>query len=483
MDTLKPFITAMVPLFCIDLDKLFPKKIQADRARAILQYMFVQYHIYMVNNPKYAAYLDRGERYCFLEARKLQRIGKSSYKQIIATLVANNIIQVNAHPTTGAEHYRPGRAKEYRIHPQLTQKAKAAGGRTYRREKIITPAVIRVIKNMYDNRYPNQLKSVSRTNPVFGKIMAFTDSLILDTETIELDLRSGKLPDPEETLYSIAETYAGKYHRHVKFNKLSKRVYHYLCNCPSALRQYLIHPDGEPLVELDFVNSHQWVLSSCLLNPETFIAFAPEFKPVLMVLQKYSDCDSGCDDLKRFHYVSCRGEFISNWLFVTKVIKNLGDPYTKEQKETAKEQVFHHIMYGSPDNHSKVGTPEHEERFKTELLFKKEYPNVHRALLELKRTPESVLPFIKHTRRSNGKKGTMKSTPSIMLQVMEAYLVYQVIIPLFQSEGIASTTVHDSFIMSINEKDRALEIIQNACLELGIKPPKIRVTALNGTNI
>jgi len=481
MDTLKPFITALIPLFCIDLDQLFPKKIQADRARAILQYMFVQYHIYMVNNPKYAAYLDRSERYCFLESTKLQRIGKSSYKQIIATLVTNNIIQINAHPTTGTEHYRPGRAKEYRIHPQLTQKAKAAGGRSYRREKITTPAVIRVIKNMYDNKYPNQLKSITRVNPAFRKIMAFTDSLTLDVETIEQDLNSGKLSDPKETLYSIAETYAGKYNHHVKFNKLSKRVYHYLCLLPSALRQYLVHPDGEPLVELDFVNSHQWVLSSCLLNPAVFIEFAPEFKPLLPVLQKYAD--SGCDDLKRFHYVCCRGEFIPNWLFVTGVIKNLGDPYTKEQKATSKELIFHHVMYGAPDNHFEKGTPEHEERFKTELLFKSEYPNVHRALLELKRTPESVLPFIKHTKRSNGKKGAMKSTPSIMLSVMEAYLVYQVIIPLFQAEGIASTTVHDSFIMSINDKDRALEIIHEVCNKLRIKPPKIRVTELNGTNI
>jgi hypothetical protein len=129
------------------------------------------------------------------------------------------------------------------------------------------------------------------------------------------------------------------------------------------------------------------------------------------------------------------------------------------------------------------GTTEHEERFKTELLFKSEYPNVHQALLDLKRTPVKVLPFIKHTKRSNGKKGTMKSTPSIMLSVMEAYLVYQVIIPLFLAEGIESTTVHDSFILSINDKDRALEIIKNAFWERGIKPPKLRVTELNETNI
>ena len=479
MDTLKPFITAMVPLFCVDLDQLFPKKIQADRARAILQYMFVQYHIYMVNNPKYAPYLDRNERYCFLESKKLQLIGKGSYKQIIATLVVNNIIQINAHPTTGTEHYRPGRTKEYRIHPQLTQKAKTAGGRTYRREKIITPAVIRVIKNMYDNRYPNQLKGVSHINSVFGKIMEFTDSLALDVEAIELDLLSEKLPDPKETLYSIAETYAGKYHHHVRYNKLSKRLYHHLCNLPAALRNYLIHPDGEPLVELDFANSHPWVFSSLLLFPNTLVAMAPEFTPVYDVIRKYSNCG----DVKRFHHVCCKGEFIPNWLFVSGVIKKLGDPYTKAQKQAAKKKLFHHIFYGAPDNHFKKGTPENEERFKTELLFQLEYPNVHRALLELKRTPVNVLPFIKHTKRSNGKKGTMKSTASILMQVVEAHLVYQVIIPKFLSEGITSTTVHDSFIMSINDKDNAQEIINEACQNLGIQPPKLRVTELNETNI
>lgn len=480
METLKPYITAMIPLYCVDLDQLFPQKIQADRARAMLQLMFVQYHIYMVNNPKYAPYLDRKERYCFLEANKLQLIGKGTYKQVLSTLISNNIIQVNAHPTTGTEHYRPGRAKEYRIHPWLTHQAKIAGGRTYRRERIETPVVINVVKKMFDNQYPNKLKSISSMKPMFGKIMTFTDSLVLDIEAIEQDLNSGKLPDPKETLYSIAETYAGGYNRHVKFDKLTKRLYHHLCNLPSELRNYLVHPDGEPLVELDFVNSHPWVLSSCLLNPEIFIEFAPEFKPVYeRVLQRYSNCN----DVKRLHHVCCMGEFIPNWLYVTGVIKKLGDPYTKGQKQAAKELVFHHIMYGDSANHFKKGTPEHEERFKTELLFKTEYPNVHQALVELKRTPEKILPFIKHIPRANGKKGLMRSTPSVILQVMEAYLVYQVIIPLFQSEGIVSTTIHDSFILSINDKDRALKIMQNAFMELGIKPPKLRVTGLGETNI
>jgi len=435
----------------------------------------------MTGNPDYAAYLKREERYCFLSSKRLQLIGKGTYKQIIATLVANNIIQVKAHPTTGTEHYRPGRAKEYRIHPSLTHQAKAVGGRSYRREKIYHPALISIVKDMYDEQYPNKLAIVSRVNPLIKDIMAFTDSLTLDMEAIEADLQSGRLPDPKENLYCIAEMYSLEYARHVSYNKLSKRVFHHLCNLSSALRNYLVHPDGEPLVELDFSNSHPWVLGSCLMNPEIFIEFAPEFKPVYNVLQKYSNC--AFDDIKRFHHICCRGEFIPNWLYVTGVIKKLGDPYTKEQKDTAKELLWHHIFYGAPDNHFKKGTPEHEERFKTELLFKSEYPNVHRALLELKRTPVKVLPFIKHTRRSNGKKGTMKSSPSIMLSVMEAYLMYQVIIPLFLAEGIESTTIHDSFIMSINDKDRAQEIIQNAFMERGIKPPKLRVTELNGTNI
>lgn len=479
MENLKPYITAMVPRFCPDLDELFPKQIQADRARAILQYMFKEYHINMLGSPEYAPYLDRNERYCFLVSSRLQEIGRKSYKSILQTLIANKVIQVNSHPTTGVEPYRPGRAKEYRIHPELTHRAKKAGGKSYRREKITHPTIIKVIKGFYDKRYLNKLGSVCKVNPVFKEIMEFTDSLTLDLTSIDADLQSGKLLDPEETLFCIAEAHIKIYNRHISFDILGKRLYHNLCNLPSELRHYLKTPSGEQLGELDIANSHPWVLSSCLMYPEAFIEFAPEFQPLYDTLSKYSKYN----DVKRLHYTCCRGEFISNWLFAVGVIKKLGDPFTKEQAAIAKESLFHNIFYGSAYNHFVKGSPEHEERFRTQLIFKSEYPNVLRALIELKRTSAQTLPFIKQTRRSNGKLGNMRSTPSIMLQSMESHLVYNKITPTLQKHGIRSTTIHDSWIMKISDVAKAKLIIEEVCLELGITPPKLRVTELIGTDI
>ncbi len=116
---IKVRLRTMIPILLTNIDELFPKKVVADRARAILQLIFFSRQR-MKENSKYAGGISRESGYCPVQARHLKKIAVD-YVPIIRELKRHEIIQVRRNESTGKESYIINTStKLYRINPKLT---------------------------------------------------------------------------------------------------------------------------------------------------------------------------------------------------------------------------------------------------------------------------------------------------------------------------------------------------------------------------
>ena len=191
----KKAINAMVPVRLLDIDKLFPNKVTADRVRAILQLLFFT-RLRMRQNPNFAGGIARETGYCPVRAITLKTIAGNGYRKIIDRMIELEIIQIRENEDTGREAYMPHKlSKLYRIHPK--QKLKTFKGHSYRMEKITHPDVINAVKRHFNSKYKEQLNAVKANGQDYFDIVSYGNKFnlcLLYTSPSPRDLSTSRMP-------------------------------------------------------------------------------------------------------------------------------------------------------------------------------------------------------------------------------------------------------------------------------------------------
>src|ERR1700739_3242996 len=135
----KAAMQAMIPARLPDITVLFPKRVIADRVRAILQHIF-HVRLHMKQNESFAGAIERTTGYVPISAETLRAIAGKYYRAIITQMIEHGIIEVKRSELTGREAYFPHKyTKLYRIVTKW--KEPLPNGRSYRREQITHPDV------------------------------------------------------------------------------------------------------------------------------------------------------------------------------------------------------------------------------------------------------------------------------------------------------------------------------------------------------
>lgn len=468
----KRALQVMIPVRMPDIDKMFPKKRNADRVRAILQMLFF-IRLRMKDNPDYAGAIDRASGYCPVKSKSFKSVAGNGYRKLIARMLSEGIIQVNTDEQTNREKYTPRKwTKLYRINPKL--RLNDYRGRSYRREQITDETVIQAVKRHYDNHYANQVKEVAEQDKLYKDIVRFGELFVLDVSQLEQDIQTGKVKD-EASLLGIANSINDGILRWCARDAFGKRLHTHLGNMPKELRPFL-RLKGQPdtkLVMADISASQPYFLSLLFYKPD-LLELVPEFNPIHHKLLQHCDVP----DTRLFYEDCAAGEFYSKAFLMMgegdRVIKDIAP----DRKKAMKEKLFRHIFYASTGNHFK-NEQLREERHRTEIRFGLVYPCVLHTLRALKKTKKDVLPFVYELTKKGKKRGKMYATTNMLAQRFESRIVLDYISRLLFSEGIHVFTIHDAWILA--EQDlpalqRALDDIFR--IKLNVKPPQLKVTRL-----
>jgi hypothetical protein len=469
---IKKSIYAMVPVRLPDIDMLFPVKITADRVRAILQLLFFV-RLRMRTNPDFAGGVDRESGYCPVKAKVLKAIAGNGYRKIIDRMMELDMIQIKINAETGKEAYVPNTwTKLYRIHPK--QKLKTFNGRSYRREKITDPDVIRAVKRNYDRHYSEQLRTVSAKGKLYADIVRYGEKFCIDVPRLEQDIHNGTVRD-DAGLIGQALAINDKLMRWCHVDEFGRRLHTHLGNMPKELRPYLIlrNQPETPLITIDLKNSQPFFLSLLFYKPE-LLSLIPEFEPVRSILEQHC----ARTDVRLFYEDCASGEFYNKCMVVLGQKKKLLKEIPSDVRQELKEKLFRHIFYCSPGNYHK--NPQvREERQQVQTRFGNVYPSVLADLRALKKVKRNVLPFIYEITRKGKTRGKMYATPNCMAQRIESKIILDCVAGVMFQMDVPVFTIHDAFILEEQHAELLIRVLDEVFTNnLGVKPPKVHITRL-----
>jgi phosphatidylserine decarboxylase len=469
---LKKAIYAMVPVRLPDIDSLFPDKVIADRVRAILQLLFFV-RLRMRSNPNFAGGVDRETGYCPVKAKVLKAIAGNNYRKIVDRMLEMDMIQIKINDETGKEAYVPNTwTKLYRIHPK--QKLKTFNGRSYRREKITHPDVIRAVKRNYDRHYSEQLKEVGKKGKLYADIVRYGEKFCIDIQRLERDIQNGTIRD-DAGLMGQGLAINDKLMRWCHADEFGRRLHTHLGNMPKELRSYLIvkNKPATPLILCDLKNSQPFFLSVLFYKPE-LLRLIPEFEPVRSILEQHRSRR----DVRLFYEDCAAGSFYNKCLVVLGENKKLLKEIASDVRQELKEKLFRHIFYCSPGNYHR-NKAVREERQQIQTRFGNVYPGVLADLQSLKRIKRDTLPFVYEITRKGKSKGKMYATPNAMAQRIESKIILDCIASVMFQMNVPVFTIHDAFILEERHAELLKRILDETFTKnLGVKPPMLHITRL-----
>lgn len=465
---LKKRIRTMIPYHLTDLDLLFLSKVTADRVRAILQLLFFVRQR-MKDNPNYAPGIDRTSRYCPVEADTILKvIAGNGYRKIINRMLELRIIEIKRNEESGRESFAPNKwTKLYRIHPRLWNKSPE--GKSYRREFITHPDVIRAVRRYYNRSWDRQLKQVQSQGGVYADIVRYSEQFAIDVRRLEKDIQAQGLPETENLL-ERAQQVEDKLLRHCHRDEYGYRLHTHLGNMPKELRRYLVlrNAPETDLVLLDVKSSQPYFISLLFHKPE-LLNLVPEFLPIKHLLEDNRNVES----IKTFYQDCCNGAFYQKCFVLLGDGKQTVQEFTEEEKGILKKKLFQHIFYGSAGNYHK-DEEKKEERLWVETRFRTLYPTVHDNLVKLKRVRKAQLPFLHEYYRSRNKATKMYSLPNCLAQRLESKILLDIIAATLFRLGIPVFTIHDAFILESAHLETLEQIFEQVFRDqLGVKPPKL----------
>jgi hypothetical protein len=208
-----------------------------------------------------------------------------------------------------------------------------------------------------------------------------------------------------------------------KRNKTNNRLDSNLTSLPSFLRPFLLAE--EPLMHIDIKNSQPYFL--------------------YVLLQNESQIDK--QELNRYKELVVTGKLYEYLLkeFNYRL-------YKKWNRDNIKKMLFR-IFYS---------------KNKSYLIYKETFKSLFPTIMEYINQTNSI----EH------------NTLSLKLQNLESYSVLDVLMPLFESQGIRPFTIHDSFVCKQSEKDVVIRLTERKLKEMYGFAPSLHVNTLidNATN-
>jgi len=247
--------------------------------------------------------------------------------------------------------------------------------------------------------------------------------------------------------------------RYFKRNKTNNRLDTNLTNLKKDLRNFLI---GD-FVQIDLKNSQPLLLSILikqLLNTNTILMFQKIKKNIIQNIgiksfNTLSKIRKNQDFSKNANY--CLYDWTISGQFYERMEKEFNYKFCRNE---IKELMFK-VLFSKNlcRNEKAVFEPYKKEK----ELFAKIFPYEYEVIKLLKEKNHEYL--------------------SILLQKIESNIFIDTIAPRLVENGIIPLTIHDSVIVEVEHKEKALNIIHNSFVEVVGIVPSFSIEKLNITNI
>lgn len=234
-----------------------------------------------------------------------------------------------------------------------------------------------------------------------------------------------------------------------KIDNTSGRFHSNVTNMARALRPYL-RVKGEPLINIDVRNSQPYLTTIILTNPGkvSWLTENPAFALLLQNLKVSLN-----EDVKKYISLVVSGqiyEHLMNQFLLEGIVLT---------RDEVKRQVLR-ILF------ARNRLPKDETNRKCRLIFKREFPTVHRI-------------FSKVRGRERGDKFQNFKRFAILLQRIESYLMLDVVLKRIYKElpGVIAITIHDSIMTGIltNKVEAVRQILLDELTNFVGFQPEIKI--------
>jgi hypothetical protein len=446
----KIILKAMIPLGCPPLEIIFPKPIDQDKARAILQHLFYV-RLGLRTDSGFAPQLDRSMGWCPVSSASLQKITRD-YRKILVVLMQHGVVEEHLNKQGKATYHAGKFTKLYRTicRPEPGR----FGSQRYRVEHIKNPLRIAAIERYYLNeRYDRMKESLLGTTPWYSMNLDFIERLEVCANEDELKRIS---PEDFSDTIGVMHQFNDGICRYASRDAFAGRIHTHFSNLLGILRPFLrIREEDSFLIMIDVVNAQPYIIASLFRHPE-LIALIPEFQVLAPIIRRYS----GLVDVKLFHHDCVSGKLYS------RIVEASG-----MTRAEAKSGMFTHLLFCRPQNHLKGEEKEVRERF--QRTFRSLYPNVFKLLWTLKQQKRSTLPFIASLSAGPKDKGRMFVVPNLIAQRLEVALLLNSVTYECSLSGIETATIHDAWVLRKNDQVAFMDRFNAAFRRLGIAPPTV----------
>lgn len=457
----KTVFKVMIPKNAPDLNEVFGSVRKADEARLILQHLF-KIRLMLKQHKNLAPGIGRESGWCPVKAKSLKLMLGDNYKKVINRLIAIGIIELQMNTITGRKNYAPKLfSLKYRV---LLGPGLPNDPRKYKVEQITDPHVVKKISYFYQTQYKNQVKELKEKSPWYLPNLKFIEGLYFDDAVLDFASLQGEKSDYYLGIINEFNNGTGKF---IVQDEFAGRIHTHICAIPKLLRPYLRHNNIEgPLLITDVKSAQPFLISVLLYHPELIHQLIPEFTPIIDKLTPFQFKP----DVRLFYEDCASATFYPKWMEIT------GLP-----KDDCKKMLFKHVFYSSDSNQNQDRNVR-EERLKFRNTFSSLYPNVYKALTELKRTRRKVLPFVYELTKRGKKEGRQYVTPNMMAQRVEVAILLNQITKRCNEEGIHCCTIHDAWILKESDIANFNQIFADTFQKLGIKAPQLATKLLKERN-
>jgi len=433
-------------------------KLVPDRLASVAHQFFLAYiHAKRKAKRKDGIYMEPWDWFT-VNSKVLKGIGSVNYRQYVAVLVTNKVIEPRLN-SEGSESYLPGqRSKQYRFIPPCD-----LVGRFTFREYIIKD--VRTISSVLSTRdaYTEQACQLIKSASMVGVSTAVINYLLDSLQNLELDRFYANeiiktLPVEEQDLqeYLIDELSTA-----IVMDAFGHRIHTWVTNLKKELRPALKFKRSKGLCLIDIKNSQPYFASIAVDPKIAKVLLEHEYVVIKETLEKTAN------PLEKEFTEDCRSGRIYD-LFA----EQLG-----LCRKTTKILFFAGVMYR---NRIVVDTAAKE----LSVAFKAKYPMTYQLFTKLRSLNKKELESIKtslidRTMKSHQNFRSHKLLP-LLMQRAESKMVFNHIIPAFIKRGIGPVvTIHDSFVLPVEFKELAIQVIKQAFIDIGTEPPMLSVEYLS----
>jgi hypothetical protein len=450
--------------------------------------------------------------YTQIHSGTLRKLFGAQYTEVINKLLTANLLEKNLYSPDG--DIRPNGyfseknkdAKSYRIPNHLR-----SGDKLFTRIKINQNNKL-VVKKLH--RINNVAGDMEVQSEYYRNlIIASMDKLVLldnnETHKIIEDhyLKRG-VPYSPDLATAIIDQFNHSPFQRVAICPFGGRLHAILMRTIKSLRPQVRHEDylDIPFVEIDIVASQPWFLS--IVSPNLIRRFAPECSdaiPYFEEVEKEKDVikfrklcarkPNGIYEHLRDKYNAKYGENFTRNKAKSICFRAFFSDYSRKEKltvakcERSLKRYEKQLSKANAHRDTSLSNDDYEVQMAAEQaltsatkrvnratkrlftqkcyeLFKEEFENMHRLFWNIKKLKWDFERGCK-----NGETPKYYANNALLAQRLESGIVYTVVAKaLFDNNITRIATIHDSFMVPVNQEAKARKVIKKAFDDLGLKP-------------